>query len=105
MGVLRGEVLPQVHCYRADDMANMIALADEMGFSIRSFHHALEAYKIRHFGPTVAGVCHFDTGRHQSRKALRRGTRAVFLTRRGGRLDLPPVLRELDAPIQRARPC
>jgi imidazolonepropionase-like amidohydrolase len=28
-------------------MASMIALADETGFSIRSFHHALEAYKIR----------------------------------------------------------
>ena len=25
----------------------MIAIADEMGFRIRSFHHALEAYKIR----------------------------------------------------------
>jgi imidazolonepropionase-like amidohydrolase len=46
-GVLRGEVLVQIHCYRADEMAQMIAIADEMGFSIRSFHHALEAYKIR----------------------------------------------------------
>lgn len=46
-GVLRGEVLAQVHCYRADDMAQMIQIADEMGFEIRSFHHALEAYKIR----------------------------------------------------------
>jgi imidazolonepropionase-like amidohydrolase len=46
-GVLRGDVLVQVHCYRADEMANMIAVADEMGFSIRSFHHALEAYKVR----------------------------------------------------------
>jgi imidazolonepropionase-like amidohydrolase len=36
-----------VHCYRADDMLAMISLADEMGFTIRSFHHALEAYKIR----------------------------------------------------------
>jgi imidazolonepropionase-like amidohydrolase len=44
---LEGRVLVQVHCYRADDMAAMIALADEVGFSIRSFHHALEAYKIR----------------------------------------------------------
>jgi imidazolonepropionase-like amidohydrolase len=25
----------------------MVAIADEMGFSIRSFHHALEAYKVR----------------------------------------------------------
>jgi cytosine/adenosine deaminase-related metal-dependent hydrolase len=46
-GVLRGDVLVQIHCYRADEMANMIAVADEMGFTIRSFHHALEAYKIR----------------------------------------------------------
>jgi imidazolonepropionase-like amidohydrolase len=46
-GVLRGDVLVQVHCYRADEMANMLAIADEMGFRIRSFHHALEAYKIR----------------------------------------------------------
>jgi imidazolonepropionase-like amidohydrolase len=46
-GVLRGEILPQVHCYRADDMVAMLELADEMGFSIRSFHHAVEAYKIR----------------------------------------------------------
>ncbi len=46
-GVLRGDVLVQIHCYRADEMANLVAIADEMGFSIRSFHHALEAYKIR----------------------------------------------------------
>jgi imidazolonepropionase-like amidohydrolase len=46
-GVLRGEVLVQIHCYRADEMAQLIAVADEMGFRIASFHHALEAYKIR----------------------------------------------------------
>jgi imidazolonepropionase-like amidohydrolase len=28
-------------------MLDMLALADEMGFRVRSFHHALEAYKIR----------------------------------------------------------
>ena len=42
-----GRVLVQVHCYRADDMLAMIALSDEVGFQIRTFHHALEAYKIR----------------------------------------------------------
>jgi imidazolonepropionase-like amidohydrolase len=45
--VLEGQILVHVHCYRSDDMANMLALADEAGFAIRSFHHALEAYKIR----------------------------------------------------------
>ncbi len=44
--VLTGQALPQVHCYRADDMLSMLQIADEFGFSIRSFHHALEAYKI-----------------------------------------------------------
>lgn len=47
VGVLEGRILPQIHCYRSDDMLAMLQLADEMGFQIRSFHHALEAYKIR----------------------------------------------------------
>jgi imidazolonepropionase-like amidohydrolase len=45
--VLRGNILVQNHCYRADDMMTMMELAREFGFSIRSFHHAVEAYKIR----------------------------------------------------------
>ncbi len=44
--VLNGEILVHIHCYRADEMLDMIKLADAFGFSIRSFHHALEAYKI-----------------------------------------------------------
>ena len=47
VGVLEGRILPQVHCYRADDMLSFLQMADEFGFQIRSFHHALEAYKIR----------------------------------------------------------
>src|SRR5689334_17404782 len=43
VGALEGRVLVHVHCYRADDMLAMLALADEMGFRVRSFHHALEA--------------------------------------------------------------
>jgi imidazolonepropionase-like amidohydrolase len=45
-GVLRGEILVQNHCYRADEMVQMLDLAHEFGFKIRSFHHAVEAYKI-----------------------------------------------------------
>jgi imidazolonepropionase-like amidohydrolase len=45
--VLRGHILPQIHCYQSDDMLNQIQIADEMGFSIRGFHHAVDAYKIR----------------------------------------------------------
>ena len=47
VGVLDGDILPQIHCYRADEMLTQIQIADEFGFSIRSFHHAVEAYKIR----------------------------------------------------------
>jgi imidazolonepropionase-like amidohydrolase len=45
-GVLSGEILVHNHCYRADEMAQMIDLGREFGFKIRSFHHATEAYKI-----------------------------------------------------------
>ena len=47
VGVLRGDFLPQIHCYRADDMLSVLQVSDEFGFSVRGFHHALEAYKIR----------------------------------------------------------
>ena len=46
-GVLDGEIRVHIHCYRADEMATMIDLAKEFGFKIASFHHAVEAYKIR----------------------------------------------------------
>jgi imidazolonepropionase-like amidohydrolase len=44
--VVKGEILVHNHCYRADEMALMLDLADTYGFKIRSFHHAVEAYKI-----------------------------------------------------------
>jgi len=46
-GALDGSILVHVHCYRSDDMGSMLALADEVGFKVTSFHHALEAYKMR----------------------------------------------------------
>ncbi|HJU74114.1 MAG TPA: amidohydrolase [Gemmatimonadaceae bacterium] len=44
--VLRGNIYVQNHCYRADEMAQMIDIAKEFGYKIRSFHHGVEAYKI-----------------------------------------------------------
>lgn len=44
--VLRGNILVHNHCYRADEMAQMIDIAKEFGYQIRSFHHGVEAYKI-----------------------------------------------------------
>ncbi|HYH82220.1 MAG TPA: amidohydrolase [Longimicrobium sp.] len=47
VGVLRGEILVHNHCYRADEMAQMIDMSREFGYRIRSFHHGVEAYKVR----------------------------------------------------------
>ncbi|MEX2110055.1 MAG: amidohydrolase [Gemmatimonadaceae bacterium] len=44
--VLRGNILIHNHCYRADEMAQMIDIAKEFGYKIRSFHHGVEAYKV-----------------------------------------------------------
>ncbi len=49
---MRGDVLVHIHCYRADEMAIMIDLADEFGFRIAAFHHGVEAYKL---ADTLAG--------------------------------------------------
>jgi imidazolonepropionase-like amidohydrolase len=45
--VMRGDILVEWHCYQADDMLAALEVADEFGFKVRAFHHALEAYKIR----------------------------------------------------------
>ncbi len=46
VGVLKGEILIQNHCYRADEMALVLDMAKEMGYKVAAFHHAVEAYKI-----------------------------------------------------------
>ncbi|WP_407353763.1 amidohydrolase [Luteimonas sp. R10] len=46
MGVLAGEILVHHHCFRADEMAQMLDLSREFGYRITAFHHAVEAYKI-----------------------------------------------------------
>lgn len=55
-GVLKGEILVQNHCYRADEMLNMVDLSKEFGYKISAFHHAVEFYKV---APTMAklGIC------------------------------------------------
>lgn len=44
--VMKGNIRVHMHCYRADEMATMLDVADEFGFKIVAFHHAVEAYKI-----------------------------------------------------------
>jgi imidazolonepropionase-like amidohydrolase len=44
--ILRGKLLVQIHCYRADEFLIEMEIAKEFGYKIRAFHHALEAYKV-----------------------------------------------------------
>ncbi|MFZ3263338.1 MAG: amidohydrolase family protein [Terriglobales bacterium] len=44
--VLRGKLMVQIHCYRADEMLTEMAMAKEFGYNLRAFHHAVEAYKV-----------------------------------------------------------
>ena len=46
MGVLEGEILVHNHCYRGDEMSIMLGIAEEFGYKVGTFHHAVEAYKI-----------------------------------------------------------
>ena len=54
--VLDGEILVHNHCYRADEMATMMDLAQEFGYRVTAFHHAVESYKIADL-LAKAGIC------------------------------------------------
>lgn len=44
--ILEGRRLVHAHSYRSDEILMLIQIADEFGFKIRTFQHALEAYKV-----------------------------------------------------------
>jgi imidazolonepropionase-like amidohydrolase len=44
--VLEGKRLVHCHSYRADEILAMMRLAEELGFRIQTFQHALEAYRV-----------------------------------------------------------
>lgn len=44
--VLDGKILVQMHCYRADEMAQILDIANEFDYKVTTFHHAIESYKI-----------------------------------------------------------
>lgn len=75
-----------VHANLSDDyriVITGIGLTSPNGNSLPEYRAALLAgksgvskYEIRYVGETLAGVCHYDALRYQSKKDLRRGTRA-----------------------------
>ncbi|MGB5724654.1 MAG: amidohydrolase [Parasphingorhabdus sp.] len=46
VGVLDGDILVHNHCYRADELAQIIDMSKEFGYKVTAFHHAVESYKI-----------------------------------------------------------
>jgi imidazolonepropionase-like amidohydrolase len=46
VGLLTGEILLENHCYRADEMIQVLDMAREFGFKVTAFHHAVESYKV-----------------------------------------------------------
>ena len=46
MGVLEGDILVHMHCYRSDQMAQILDMAEEFDYQVSTFHHAVESYKI-----------------------------------------------------------
>lgn len=55
-GVLEGEILVHMHCYRADEMMTILDMAEEFDYQVTAFHHGVEAYKIAD-ELAEAGVC------------------------------------------------
>ena len=45
-GVLAGDILINMHCYRGDEMVQVLDMAKEFGYKVSTFHHAIEAYKV-----------------------------------------------------------
>jgi len=45
-GVLNGEIIVHMHCYRADEMLTILDMAEEFNYQVGTFHHGVEAYKI-----------------------------------------------------------
>ena len=46
VGMLRGRVAMQNHCYLPEDFETMLRISHEFGFRVRAFHHAIEAWQV-----------------------------------------------------------
>lgn len=54
--VLDGDILVHMHCYRGDEMVQVLDMAEEFGYRVASFQHAVEAYKVADY-LAENGVC------------------------------------------------
>ena len=59
--ILEGKRLVHSHCYRQDEILELIRLAEEFGFKIATFQHVLEGYKVaREIAAHGAGASTFS---------------------------------------------
>lgn len=108
VGVLEGRVRVHVHCYTAEEMADVMDLAEAYGFTITAFHHASEAYKIPNLLKShgACGVVWADLWgfKMETRDAIREN--AAFLE--GARAcvalhsDLPAIAQRLNLEAAKA---
>ena len=47
LDVMDGKIRVHIHCYRHDDIEGIYRVMDKYKIQVSSFHHALEAYKVR----------------------------------------------------------
>lgn len=45
-GIMKGEIRVHSHCYRADEIVQLLKVADEFGFKVATLQHVLEGYKV-----------------------------------------------------------
>jgi imidazolonepropionase-like amidohydrolase len=59
--VMEGKRYVHAHCYRSDEILMLMRVADQVGFKIRTFQHALEGYKVaREIAEHGAGASTFS---------------------------------------------
>lgn len=59
--ILRGERIVHIHSYRQDEILMFVRLAQEFGFTVGTFQHVLEGYKVaRHLREINAGASTFS---------------------------------------------
>ncbi|KAI1326030.1 hypothetical protein F5Y16DRAFT_376142 [Xylariaceae sp. FL0255] len=46
IGLIRGRVTMQNHCYESEDFETMMGVVHEAGFHVKAFHHAIEAWQV-----------------------------------------------------------
>ncbi|ORY70057.1 uncharacterized protein BCR38DRAFT_481208 [Pseudomassariella vexata] len=72
IGLLRGRVSMQNHCYEPEDLETMLGVTREFGIRARAFHHAIEAWQVpemlKEYGEnvTIATFAEFALYKHEA---------------------------------------